>query len=55
MVIWQGVGDLINQFRRFELGLEQLDAMRAPSLVHRLHVPFTYLWFISPSCQRTNS
>ncbi|KAF5860303.1 hypothetical protein ETB97_001723 [Aspergillus alliaceus] len=47
MVIWQGVGDLINQFRRCELGLEQLDAMRAPSLIHRLHVPFTYLW--SPS------
>ncbi|KAF7592157.1 hypothetical protein BBP40_000644 [Aspergillus hancockii] len=47
MVIWQGIGDLINQFRRFELGLEQLDAMRAPSLIHRLRVPFTYLW--SPS------
>ncbi|THC91692.1 hypothetical protein EYZ11_008837 [Aspergillus tanneri] len=43
MVIWQGVGDLINDFRRFELGLEQLDVMRAPSLIHRLHIPFTYL------------
>ncbi|KAF5858111.1 hypothetical protein ETB97_004877 [Aspergillus alliaceus] len=47
MIIWQGVGDLINQFRRFELGLEQLDVMRAPSLVTRLRVPFTYMW--SPS------
>ncbi|OGM45051.1 glycosyltransferase family 28 [Aspergillus bombycis] len=47
MVIWQGVGDLINAFRRFELGLEQLDVMRAPSLIPRLRVPFTYMW--SPS------
>ncbi|KAE8361011.1 hypothetical protein BDV27DRAFT_167263 [Aspergillus caelatus] len=47
MVMWQGVGDLINAFRRFELGLEQLDVMRAPSLIPRLRVPFTYMW--SPS------
>ncbi|KAF9889619.1 hypothetical protein FE257_007127 [Aspergillus nanangensis] len=47
MVIWQGVGDLQNDFRRFELGLEVLDSMRAPSLIHRLKIPFTYYW--SPS------
>ncbi|KAE8342173.1 hypothetical protein BDV24DRAFT_173999 [Aspergillus arachidicola] len=47
MVMWQGIGDLINAFRRFELGLEQLDVMRAPSLIPRLRVPFTYMW--SPS------
>ncbi|PYH78799.1 UDP-Glycosyltransferase/glycogen phosphorylase [Aspergillus uvarum CBS 121591] len=46
-VIWQGVGDLINEFRRHELGLERLDSMRAPSLLSRLRIPFTYLW--SPS------
>ncbi|KAL3248382.1 hypothetical protein ABHI18_012054 [Aspergillus niger] len=47
MLIWQGVGDLINEFRRFELGLDQLEGTGAPSLLHRLRVPFTYLW--SPS------
>lgn len=46
MVIWQGLGDLQNKFRRFELGLEPLDAVRAPSLVHRLRIPFTYMWFV---------
>ncbi|KAI9376423.1 hypothetical protein BJX61DRAFT_538801 [Aspergillus egyptiacus] len=47
MLMWQGLGDLQNQFRRFELGLEPLDSMRAPSLIHRLRIPFTYMW--SPS------
>ncbi|KAI2892579.1 CAZyme family GT1 [Aspergillus niger] len=47
MLIWQGVGELINEFRRFELGLDQLEGTGAPSLLHRLRVPFTYLW--SPS------
>ncbi|KAI9923710.1 hypothetical protein MW887_008337 [Aspergillus wentii] len=46
-VMWQGVGDLVNEFRRRELGLQKLDSMRAPSLIHRLKIPFTYLW--SPS------
>lgn len=44
MLIWQGVGELINEFRRFELGLDQLEGTGAPSLLHRLRVPFTYLW-----------
>ncbi|PLN75345.1 UDP-Glycosyltransferase/glycogen phosphorylase [Aspergillus taichungensis] len=47
ILIWQGVGDLQNDFRRYELGLEQLDALRAPSILHRLRIPFTYFW--SPS------
>ncbi|EAU29286.1 conserved hypothetical protein [Aspergillus terreus NIH2624] len=46
-LIWQGLGDLQNDFRRFELGLETLDAMRAPSIMHRLQIPFSYYW--SPS------
>lgn len=46
MVIWQGLGDLQNEFRRFELGLEPLDAVRAPSLIHRLRIPFTYMWLV---------
>ncbi len=50
MVIWQGLGDLQNEFRRFELGLEPLDAVRAPSLVHRLRIPFTYMWLVTIRC-----
>ncbi|KAE8361542.1 hypothetical protein BDV27DRAFT_132880 [Aspergillus caelatus] len=47
MLIWQGVGDLINDFRRFELGLDQLDDLNGSTLIDRLQIPFTYLW--SPS------
>ena len=50
MVIWEGVGDLVNSFRRFELGLEQLDVIRAPSLISRLRIPFTYMWFVCCPC-----
>ncbi|KAE8334729.1 hypothetical protein BDV24DRAFT_172028 [Aspergillus arachidicola] len=44
VMMWEGLGDLINRFRRRVLGLNPLDAVRAPSMVHRLRVPYTYLW-----------
>ena len=44
VMMWEGLGDLINQFRKKELGLDPLDAIRAPSMIHRLHIPYTYLW-----------
>ncbi|KAL4893237.1 hypothetical protein BDV59DRAFT_28165 [Aspergillus ambiguus] len=44
IMMWEGLGDLINRFRKRELGLDPLDAIRAPSIAHRLQVPFTYLW-----------
>ncbi|KAK6445695.1 hypothetical protein FP744_10001944 [Trichoderma asperellum] len=47
VMMWEGLGDLINHFRKKELGLDPLDAIRAPSMVHRLQIPYTYLW--SPS------
>ncbi|BCR87280.1 putative UDP-glucose,sterol transferase [Aspergillus chevalieri] len=47
MMIWEGLGDLINKFRKRLLGLDPLDGSRAPSLVHRLRIPYSYLW--SPS------
>ncbi|KAL1849446.1 hypothetical protein Plec18170_007352 [Paecilomyces lecythidis] len=47
VMMWEGLGDLINDFRRKELGLDPLDAIRAPSMNHRLQIPYTYLW--SPS------
>ncbi|KAL2870139.1 putative UDP-glucose,sterol transferase [Aspergillus lucknowensis] len=47
IMLWEGLGDLINRFRKRELGLDPLDALRAPGIAHRLHIPYTYLW--SPS------
>ena len=42
--MWEGLGDLINKFRTRELGLDPLDAIRAPSISHRLDIPYTYFW-----------
>ncbi|KAL4928929.1 putative UDP-glucose,sterol transferase [Aspergillus undulatus] len=44
IMMWEGLGDLINRFRKRELGLDPLDAIRAPSIAHRLQIPYTYLW-----------
>ena len=47
MMIWQGLGDLVNNFRVKTLGLDPVSTLWAPGATYRLHVPFTYLW--SPS------
>ncbi|RDW81598.1 putative UDP-glucose,sterol transferase [Aspergillus mulundensis] len=39
IMMWEGLGDLINRFRKRELGLDPLDAIRAPSIAHRLQIP----------------
>ncbi|KAL4786590.1 hypothetical protein BJX76DRAFT_346113 [Aspergillus varians] len=44
IMMWEGLGDLINRFRKRELGLDPLDAIRAPTMAARLQMPFTYLW-----------
>ncbi|PYH76778.1 UDP-glucose,sterol transferase [Aspergillus uvarum CBS 121591] len=44
IMMWEGLGDLINKFRKRELGLDPLDAIRAPSIAHQLRIPYTYLW-----------
>ncbi|KAI5917397.1 hypothetical protein F4810DRAFT_696485 [Camillea tinctor] len=44
---WQGLGDLVNQWREKVLGLEPVHLTDAPSLLKQLEVPFTYCW--SPS------
>ncbi|KAL2818040.1 hypothetical protein BJX63DRAFT_82548 [Aspergillus granulosus] len=44
IMLWEGLGDLINRFRKRELGLDPLDALRVPSIAHRLRIPYTYLW-----------
>ncbi|PHH59729.1 hypothetical protein CDD81_2623 [Ophiocordyceps australis] len=44
MMIWQGLGDLINDFRVKTLALDPVSTLWAPGATYRLHVPFTYLW-----------
>lgn len=44
VIMWEGLGDLINAFRQKELGLKPLDGTQAPNMVHNLGIPFTYLW-----------
>ncbi|OQD89592.1 hypothetical protein PENANT_c002G04470 [Penicillium antarcticum] len=44
MIHWQGLGDIINRFRRKTLKLDILDAAQAQGIVHRLNIPHAYLW-----------
>lgn len=44
MMTWQGLGDLINDFRTHCLGLEPVSTLWAPGQLYRLKVPYTYLW-----------
>lgn len=44
MMIWQGLGDLVNAFRVKTLNLDPVSTLWAPGATYRLHVPFTYLW-----------
>jgi UDP:flavonoid glycosyltransferase YjiC (YdhE family) len=44
MLTWQGLGDLINRFRNKELGLEEINMLRAPGMLQRMRVPHTYCW-----------
>ncbi|KAI3336327.1 glycosyltransferase family 1 protein [Xylariaceae sp. AK1471] len=44
MMVWQGLGDLVNDFRIKTLGLDPIHTLWAPGSIYRLHVPFSYLW-----------
>ncbi|KAI1213308.1 glycosyltransferase family 1 protein [Annulohypoxylon truncatum] len=44
MMVWQGLGDLVNSFRVKTLGLDPVSTLWAPGATYRLHVPVTYLW-----------
>ncbi|CAM1502937.1 Fc.00g077130.m01.CDS01 [Cosmosporella sp. VM-42] len=44
MMVWQGLGDLVNNFRVKTLGLDPVSTLWAPGATYRMHVPFTYLW-----------
>ena len=41
---WQGLGDVINGFRKKSLKLEPLSVMWAPGMATRLQIPYTYCW-----------
>ncbi|KAE8336658.1 hypothetical protein BDV24DRAFT_155031 [Aspergillus arachidicola] len=41
---WQGLGDLINSWRKDVLGLDPVPTTEGPNLVEALNVPFTYCW-----------
>jgi hypothetical protein len=45
MLTWQGLGDVINKFRRTALNLEPVSVVWAPGMTHRLRIPFTYCWY----------
>jgi len=41
---WQGLGDVINDFRKKSLGLEPISVQWAPGMLARLQIPWTYFW-----------
>ncbi|KAF2758716.1 UDP-Glycosyltransferase/glycogen phosphorylase [Pseudovirgaria hyperparasitica] len=44
MLTWQGLGDVINRFRKNSLGLEPISLMWAPGMLQRMKIPYTYCW-----------
>jgi UDP:flavonoid glycosyltransferase YjiC (YdhE family) len=41
---WQGLGDVINDFRTKILGLEEVPLTEGPFLAETLKIPYTYCW-----------
>ncbi|KAJ9271916.1 CAZyme family GT1 [Paecilomyces variotii] len=41
---WQGLGDVINDWRQHELELEPISLSDGPFLLRTLNVPYTYCW-----------
>lgn len=46
MMTWQGLGDIINRFRRKALRLEPVDPSWAPGMMARMQIPHTYCWCV---------
>lgn len=44
VLMWQGLGDIINRFRVKCLGLDPVSLIWAPGMLQRLKVPHTYCW-----------
>ncbi|KAJ6030987.1 hypothetical protein N7540_001719 [Penicillium herquei] len=41
---WQGLGGIINDWRKHELGLEGISLSDGPFLLKNLEIPYTYCW-----------
>jgi hypothetical protein len=44
ILTWQGLGDVINRFRKDSLHLDPISIIWGPAMLARLKVPFTYCW-----------
>ncbi|KAH8728421.1 hypothetical protein GQ44DRAFT_724420 [Phaeosphaeriaceae sp. PMI808] len=44
ILTWQGLGDIINRFRKDNLHLDPISIVWAPAMLARLKIPFTYCW-----------
>ncbi|KAF2182548.1 glycosyltransferase family 1 protein [Zopfia rhizophila CBS 207.26] len=44
MLTWQGLGDIINKFRKESLGLDPISMIWAPGMLARMKIPYTYCW-----------
>nr|XP_036577596.1 glucosyl glucuronosyl [Colletotrichum truncatum]KAF6784630.1 glucosyl glucuronosyl [Colletotrichum truncatum] len=44
LLSWQGLGDIINRFRKKCLGLDPVSLIWAPGMLQRLKIPHTYCW-----------
>ncbi|KAK4961034.1 hypothetical protein LTR10_001523 [Elasticomyces elasticus] len=44
LLSWQGLGDIINRFRKKCLGLEPVSSLWGPGMLQRLKIPHTYCW-----------
>lgn len=44
VLMWQGLGEIINRFRVKCLGLDPVSLIWAPGMLQRLKVPHTYCW-----------
>lgn len=44
LLMWQGLSDIINRFRKKCLALEPISTIWAPGMLQRLKVPHTYCW-----------
>jgi sterol 3beta-glucosyltransferase len=44
LLVWSGIGDLVNAFRKDALMLPPISLVDGPSLLEDHAVPFTYLW-----------
>ncbi|KAJ4375664.1 hypothetical protein N0V86_007197 [Didymella sp. IMI 355093] len=44
LLTWQGLGDIINRFRKESLALDPISMIWAPAMLARMKVPFTYCW-----------